>query len=117
VAERGSALRQLIDRLGVAAFGVVVLTAERADRLADEIARRGAMSSSEARALVDDVTMRWRGGAADLGERAGASFQGVLRDLGLVTQDDFDELELRVAQLEHRLRLLEAAPAEPPALR
>ena len=30
-----------------------------------------------------------------------------IRELGLVTRDDWDELELRVSQLEHRLRLLE----------
>jgi BMFP domain-containing protein YqiC len=29
--------------------------------------------------------------------------------LGLVTREDWDELELRIAQLEHRLRLLEDA--------
>jgi polyhydroxyalkanoate synthesis regulator phasin len=103
-------IRELIDRVGLASLGVVVLTAERADQLAAEIARRGAMSTAEARTLVDDVTLRWRGGAADLGDRAGAGFQGVLRDLGLVTRDDLEELELRVAQLEHRLRLLESPP-------
>jgi BMFP domain-containing protein YqiC len=32
-----------------------------------------------------------------------------------VTRDDFDELELRVAQLEHRLRLLEELPPSAPA--
>ena len=32
---------------------------------------------------------------------------GVFSELGLVRRDDYDELELRVAQLEHRLRLLE----------
>jgi BMFP domain-containing protein YqiC len=31
-----------------------------------------------------------------------------------VTRDEWDELELRVAQLEHRLRLLEDAPADRP---
>jgi BMFP domain-containing protein YqiC len=33
---------------------------------------------------------------------------GLFRELGLVTRDELEELELRVAQLEHRLRLLEA---------
>jgi hypothetical protein len=28
-------------------------------------------------------------------------------ELGLITRDDWDELDLRVAQLEHRLRLIE----------
>jgi hypothetical protein len=31
-----------------------------------------------------------------------------------VTRDELDELELRVAQLEHRLRLLEGPPSLPP---
>jgi hypothetical protein len=39
-------------------------------------------------------------------EVAGSS-QGLLRELGLVTEREHAELELRVAQLEHRLRLLE----------
>jgi polyhydroxyalkanoate synthesis regulator phasin len=34
----------------------------------------------------------------------------LFRELGLVTREDWDELELRVAQLEHRLRLLEDKP-------
>jgi BMFP domain-containing protein YqiC len=33
--------------------------------------------------------------------------QDLARELGLVTRHEWDELELRVAQLEHRLRLLE----------
>ena len=35
--------------------------------------------------------------------------RGLVDELNLVTRDELDELELRVAQLEHRLRLLEAA--------
>ena len=33
--------------------------------------------------------------------------QELAREVGLVTREDWDELELRVAQLEHRLRLVE----------
>ena len=39
--------------------------------------------------------------------------QDLARELGLVTRDEWDELELRVAQLEHRLRLLEDAADNP----
>jgi BMFP domain-containing protein YqiC len=31
----------------------------------------------------------------------------LFRELGLVTRDELEEIELRVAQIEHRLRLLE----------
>ena len=40
-------------------------------------------------------------------ERAGAGLDGFFQQLGLVPRSDFEELELRVAQLEHRLRLVE----------
>jgi BMFP domain-containing protein YqiC len=38
----------------------------------------------------------------------------VLHELGLVTRDEWEELELRVAQLEHRLRLVEGRPRPVP---
>lgn len=101
-------------RLLLALMGALALTAERADDLADELAQRGGMRREEARAWIDDVTNRWRGDAVRLGERTGATVQGALRELGLVTRDEWDELELRVAQLEHRLRLLENRPRPVP---
>jgi polyhydroxyalkanoate synthesis regulator phasin len=64
----------------------------------------------EARSLLDDVTSRWRGDALRVGEGSKRKLQDVARELGLVTREEWDELELRVAQLEHRLRLLEDRP-------
>jgi polyhydroxyalkanoate synthesis regulator phasin len=61
----------------------------------------------EARSLLDDATARWRGDRVRVGEGTKQRIQDLARDFGLVTRDEFDELELRVAQLEHRLRLLE----------
>ena len=105
-----------VRRLALALVGAVALTAERADELADTLAERGGMSKDEVRAWIDEATTRWRGDAVRVGERAGATLHGALRELGLVTRDEWDELELRVAQLEHRLRLLESRPrAVPPA--
>jgi len=95
------------EKLFLAALGAVSLTAERADELADSLAERGGLRRDEARALVRDLANRWRGDAVRLGERAGDSLQSVFTDLGLVRRAEYDELELRVAQLEHRLRLLE----------
>jgi polyhydroxyalkanoate synthesis regulator phasin len=99
-----------IRKLLLALVGAVALTAERADELADELADRGGMRRDDVRAWIDDATNRWRGDAVRLGERAGTTLQGVLHELGVVTRDEWDELELRVAQLEHRLRLLENPP-------
>lgn len=103
-------VRALIERVVLAAVGAAAMTAERADALADELAERGMARRDEARAVIDDVTNRWRGDATRLGERAGTTLDRLFRELGLVTQDEVEELELRIAQLEHRLKLLEEPP-------
>ena len=116
-AEPGSPLVDVLERLGLAAIGAVALTAERADQLADELAKAGGMRRDEARDLIEQTTHRWRGEALRMSERAGAGLEGLFHQLGLVSRADFEELELRVAQLEHRLRLVEGdvnpSPAPP----
>jgi polyhydroxyalkanoate synthesis regulator phasin len=57
--------------------------------------------------LLAELTERMRGGQAKLSEQAVAVLRGFAEQLNLVSRDEVDELELRVAQLEHRLRLLE----------
>jgi polyhydroxyalkanoate synthesis regulator phasin len=99
-----------VKQLGLVLVGAVALTAERADELAETLSERGGMRKEDARAWIDEVTSRWRGDAVRVGERAGATLHNALRELGLVTRDEWDDLELRVAQLEHRMRLLETEP-------
>ncbi len=115
MAEPGKADRDLTERLALAAVGVVSLTAERIEELAGDLSERGGMRRDDARQLLEEAVTRWRGDAARFGERAGESLAAVARQLGLVTRDEMDELELRVAQLEHRLRLLERPREVPPA--
>ena len=107
MAERDKSLRELAEQAALAAVGAVALTAQRLEALAEELVDRGALRRDEARSLVDDLSTRWRGDATRLGERTAENLHGVLGQLGLVTRSEYEELELRVAQLEHRLRLLE----------
>lgn len=105
-----------LERLLLAAVGAAALTAERLDELADELSERGGIRRDEARQVLEDARTRWRGDAGRLGERASESLGGLLRQLGLVTREEIEELELRVAQLEHRLRLLERPRSVPSPL-
>jgi hypothetical protein len=61
----------------------------------------------EIRVLLDEAGSRWRGDAMRVGEGTRHRLRDLFRELGLVTRAEWDELELRVAQLEHRLRLVE----------
>jgi polyhydroxyalkanoate synthesis regulator phasin len=100
-----------LERLALAAVGAVALTAERLDELAGDLAGKGGTRRDEVRQLLEDSVTRWRGDATRLGERAGESLGSVARQLGLVTREEVEELELRLAQLEHRLKLLEGPRA------
>jgi polyhydroxyalkanoate synthesis regulator phasin len=120
MAERGSnsakSLREFAEEMMLAGVGAVALTKERADELVGELAEKGKLTQDDARELVDEVMGRWRGDALRMGERASSSLGSVFRELGLVTRREYEELELRLAQLEHRLRLVEGAPPpRPPA--
>ncbi|MBA3844131.1 MAG: hypothetical protein H0X39_16205 [Actinobacteria bacterium] len=75
----------------------------------DRIVTMLGLRLDEARSLLDDVTSRWRGDAIRVGEGTKRRVQDTARELGLVTREEWDELELRVAQIEHRLRLVEEA--------
>jgi hypothetical protein len=61
----------------------------------------------ELRSLLDEATTRWRGDKIRVGEGTRQRLNALFYELGLITREDWDELDLRVAQVEHRLRLLE----------
>jgi polyhydroxyalkanoate synthesis regulator phasin len=107
-------LRELAEEIILAGVGAVAITKERADELVGELAQKGKLTQDDARDLVDEIVGRWRGDALRVGERASSSLGTVFRELGLVTRREYEELELRLAQLEHRLRLVEGPPRQTP---
>jgi polyhydroxyalkanoate synthesis regulator phasin len=86
--------------------------AEPARRLADAVQRLG---RDEAKAFADELLALWRGDSS-VGDRVAARLATIFHEVGLVTRDELDEAELKIAQLEHRLRLLEdkRPPLSPP---
>ena len=106
--------RELLERLALAGIGAVALTADRAEELARELSGRGELRRDEIRQTIEEAMAHWRGDATRVTERAGASLQSLFDQLGLVTREAYEELELRVSQLEHRLRLAESRIEPPP---
>jgi polyhydroxyalkanoate synthesis regulator phasin len=96
-----SSLRELAGRL----LGRDSGSRERARAALDELVAAGKLAPEDAEALLAELE---QGAAAHgLGGKAGAALSGLADQVGLVRERRFEELELRVAQLEHRLRLLE----------
>ena len=115
--DSAKSLRDFAEEMLLAGAGAVALTKERTDELVGELTERGKFTQEDARGFVDQVMRRWRGDALRLGERASWTFASFFRELGLVTRREYEELELRLAQLEHRLRLVEDSPEQPPTPR
>ena len=59
------------------------------------------------RQLVDELAAQLRSGVDKLADLPQETGERLARELGLVRREELDSLELRLAQLEHRLKLLE----------
>jgi polyhydroxyalkanoate synthesis regulator phasin len=106
MAERGSE-RGPLETLTLAGLGSLALVAQRADELADELGRRLGVERDEVRQAIADVIDSWRREAVRVGETTGGTAARITAELGVASRTALDELELRVAQVEHRLKLLE----------
>jgi polyhydroxyalkanoate synthesis regulator phasin len=99
-----------LERTLLLALGAAALTRERVQEVVDEVVRRGELTRREGKELVDDLMERASDQGTGLRQRFDANLQDLFRQWGLATHGEWEELNLKVAQLEHRLSLLEGAP-------
>jgi polyhydroxyalkanoate synthesis regulator phasin len=59
------------------------------------------------RQLVEELAAQLRSGVEKLGDLPQETGERIARELGLVRREELESVELRLAQLEHRLKLLE----------
>ena len=59
------------------------------------------------RQLVEELASQLRNGVERLGDLPQETGERLVRELGLARREELEALELRLAQLEHRLKLLE----------
>jgi len=102
--DRGS-----IETFTLAGVGALALAAGRADDLADELSKRFGIDRDEVRGALVDALESWRREAHRIGESSGGAASRLAAEVGIASRDAVEELELRVAQLEHRLKLLETS--------
>lgn len=103
-------VREGIEQAILLSIGAASLTRERAEAAVAELVRKGQVGGEEGAIVVDRMMARLRGEGAGVGGIVGrveGGVQGVLRELGVVTRAELDDVQLRLVELEHRLSLLE----------
>lgn len=110
-------LRSGIEGAVLLSIGAASLTRERAEAAVADLVRRGQIGGDEGRLVVERLLARVRGegaAASGLAGRIGEGLQGAMREVGVVTRSELEDVQLRLAELEHRIRLLERPAAVPP---
>lgn len=108
-----TSVRDGIEQAVLLSIGAAALTRERAEAAVAELVRRGQIGGDEGRAVVERLMARVRGEgspAQGLVGRLEGGVQGVLREVGVVTRAELEDLQLRLMELEHRIALLERGP-------
>lgn len=103
-------VREGIEQAILLSIGAASLTRERAEAAVAELVRKGQLGGEEGAAVVDRLMARVRGeGASTAGivGRLEGGVQGVLREFGVVTRAELEDVQLRLRELEHRISLLE----------
>ena len=106
-------VREGIEQAVLRSIGAAALTRERAEAAVAELVRKGHVGGEEGSAIVDRLMARVRGEgttAAGIAGRLEGGVQGVLREFGVVTRAELEDVQLRLMELEHRIALLEKAP-------
>ncbi|HEY7344314.1 MAG TPA: hypothetical protein VH620_02050 [Gaiella sp.] len=107
MAANGSSEFRPVSELLLAGLGWATMSAEAMEELADDLARRVGVDRNAMRDAVRDTVASWRAELERLGDRRDEALERGLGRAGLARREELEDLALRVAQLEHRLRLLE----------
>ncbi len=106
-------VREGIEQAVLLSIGAASLTREKAEAAVAELVRKGQLGGEEGSVIVDRLMARVRGEGATgsgIAGRLEGGVQGVLRELGVVTRAEVEDVQLRLMELEHRIALLEKAP-------
>ena len=101
-------MTNLLERSILMTLGAAMLTRERAESLAENLAQKGDETTALGREAVDEVVGKAKEEARSLRGRFDDTLQRNFREMGLAPSAGIEELKLKVAQLEHRISLLEA---------
>lgn len=105
-----STVRSGVEQAILVTVGAAALTRERAEAAVQDLVKRGQLTSDEGRAAVERLVNRARAEGGDprgLVDKLEGGLQGALREVGVVTRGELEDIELKLSEVDHRLRLIE----------
>jgi polyhydroxyalkanoate synthesis regulator phasin len=109
-------LRDALEQAILLSVGAASLTRDRVEQIVGELVAQGRVSAEDGRVIMDRLISRvvdpQRPTPSGLVGHLEDTLRSVLSDAGVVTRNEVEDLRVHLAELDHRLRLLEGA-AEP----
>lgn len=102
-------MANLFERSILLTIGVAAVAREVAESLAGDLVKIGEATTEDGRQAVNDTVEKAKEEARTLRSRFDSQVKRGYSDMGIASNDRLDEMQLKIAQLEHRVALLEAA--------
>ncbi|WP_127532636.1 phasin family protein [Paenibacillus kobensis] len=109
-------MKDLFNKAVSFGLGAAIATKEQAEKLVEELVNKGEVNKSESKQMVDDLLRKGREVQASIDARIKEYVRSALNEANLTTKDDYNQLQLRVADLERRVAELEAQTSGEPAV-
>ena len=117
-------IRDAVEQAILLSVGAAALTRDRIEGIVGELVAQGRVSADDGRELVERLITRvvapQRPSTSGLMGHVEDTLRSALSDAGVVTRAEVDDLRVHLAELDHRLRIIEgggthADADEPPA--
>jgi polyhydroxyalkanoate synthesis regulator phasin len=106
-------LRDAIEQAILLSVGAASLTRDRVEHIVGELVAQGRVSAEDGRILMERLIARvvdpQRPSPSGVIGHLEDAMRGALSDAGVVTRAEVDDLRVHLAELDHRLRLIEGA--------
>lgn len=94
---------ELVKKTLLTGVGIAVLSKEKIEELAKDLAEKGKLSEEEGRALVDDLLKRSEESRAELQEQIEEKVQAVLEKMDLAKKSEVEALRKEVKGLRKQI--------------
>jgi len=98
------AMLEIVEKTLLAGIGAMALTQKKAEELIDELKERLNLSEEEGKKLMEKLRGAAKENQEKLEKMAGDEVKKACDRMGLVSKEEFEKLQKKVAQLEKQLK-------------